>query len=357
MHHTRNLLVLAILLLGGAFAQTTPLGAILATGSAAEGDPAATPSDEALRGATLTVYSGRGESLVAPLVERFTAETGIDVAIRYGDTAQLAVLILEEGAVSPADVFWGQDAGALGALAAAGRLQPVDADLTAGLPGIYTGGSQTWVATSGRARTYAYAPDRVTDQPQSVFDLTDPAWRGRVAWAPTNGSFQAFVTAMRTLHGDDVTRSWLEGMIANDVTAYPNNTTQVEAIAAGEVDIGLVNHYYLLRFLANDPDYPVAQSFFEDGDVGNLVNVAGAGILDTADEPEVAERFLAFLLSDEAQTYFTNEVFEYPVTTTVTPNTSLASLDRVVEASPDVDLDTLDDLDGTLDLLREVGLL
>jgi len=306
---------------------------------------------------TLTVYSGRGESLVAPLVERFTAETGIEVAVRYGDTAQLAVLILEEGAVSPADVYWGQDAGALGALAQAGRLRAVPTALTAELPGIYSGASQTWVATSGRARVFAYAPGRVAALPTSVFDLTAPEWRGRVSWAPTNGSFQAFVTAMRVVHGEDVTRAWLRGMQANGVRAYSNNTTQVEAIAAGEVDVALTNNYYLLRFLANDPNYPVAQAFFADGDVGNLVNVAGAGVLDTSSQSEAAERFVAFLLSDQAQSYFTNEVFEYPVTAAVAPNANLESLERLIEASPDVDLDTLDDLDGTLDLLREVGLL
>lgn len=306
---------------------------------------------------TLTVYSGRGEALVAPLVARFTAETGIEVAVRYGDTAQLAVLILEEGRVSPADVFWGQDAGALGALARAGRLRSVPEALTRGLPSIYVGASQTWVATSGRARVFAYAADRVADLPTSVFDLTAPEWRGRVSWAPTNGSFQAFVTAMRVVHGDDVARDWLRGMRANGVSAYPNNTTQVEAVAAGEIDVALVNHYYLLGFLANDPSYPVAQAFFANGDVGNLVNVAGAGVLDTSNQPEAAERFVAFLLADEAQGYFTNEVFEYPVTTAVAPNANLESLERLVEASPDVDLDTLDDLDGTLDLLREVGLL
>ena len=306
---------------------------------------------------TLTVYSGRGEGLVAPLIERFTAETGIEVAVRYGDTAQLAVLILEEGAASPADVYWGQDAGALGALARAGRLREVPDALTSGLPGIYTGASQTWVATSGRARVFAYAPERVAELPTSVFDLTAPEWRGRVSWAPTNGSFQAFVTAMRVVHGEDATRDWLRGMQRNGTQVYANNTTQVEAIAAGEVDVALVNNYYLLRFLANDPDYPVAQAFFEDGDTGNLVNVAGAGVVDTSAQPEAAERFLAFLLSDEAQAYFTDEVFEYPVTDRVAPNPNLESLARLVEASPDVDLDTLDDLDGTLDLLREVGLL
>ncbi len=308
---------------------------------------------------SLTLYSGRGEALVQPIVERFTAETGIEVSVRYGGTAELAVLILEEGRASPADVFWGQDAGALGALSQAGRLSALPEELTAGLPGIYTSRGGLWVATSGRARVLAYSPERSveTPWPATVFDLTEPQYRGRVAWAPTNGSFQAFVTAMRVVHGETATEAWLRGMIANDVQAYRNNTTQVEAIAAGEVDYALVNNYYLLRFLANDPAYPVAQGFFGDGDVGNLVNVAGAGIVDTSDDREAAEAFLSFMLQEDSQEYFTNVVFEYPVVPGVEPAGALASFDALLAASPDVDLDVLEDLEGTLELLREVGLL
>jgi iron(III) transport system substrate-binding protein len=308
---------------------------------------------------SLTLYAGRGEALVQPLLARFTAETGITVNVRYGDTAQLAVLILEEGRASPADVFWGQDAGALGALATAGRLRAAPDALTAELPAIYAGVGGRWVATSGRARVLAYSPSRTAGAawPESVFDLVDPTYRGRVAWAPTNGSFQAFVTAMRVLHGEDATRAWLRGMMANGVQSYRNNTTQIEAIAAGEVDYALVNNYYLLRYLVTDPAYPVAQGFFADGDVGNLVNVAGAGILDTSRNVAHAERLLTFLLGDEAQRYFTTEVFEYPVTRTVAPNGALATFDELLAASPEVDLDVLEDLQGTLDLLREVGLL
>jgi iron(III) transport system substrate-binding protein len=307
----------------------------------------------------LTLYSGRGEALVQPLVERFTAETGIDVAVRYGGTAELAVLILEEGRASPADVYWGQDAGALGALSLAGRLATLPEALTADLPGIYASRGGVWLATSGRARVLAYSPARTASEPwpSSVFDLTDEAYRGRVAWAPTNGSFQAFVTAMRVVHGEAATEAWLRGMIANDTEPYRNNTTQVEAIAAGEVDYALVNNYYLLRYLDADPNYPVAQDFFDDGDIGNLVNVAGAGIVDTSRNVAAAERFLTFLLEAESQAYFTNEVFEYPVVPGVAPNAALVSFDALLTASPDVDLDVLEDLEGTLELLREVGLL
>ncbi len=308
---------------------------------------------------SLTIYSGRGEALVQPLVEQFTAETGTEVSIRYGGTAELAVLILEEGRASPADVYWGQDAGALGALSQAGRLMQLPTDLTAGLPGIYTSRGGLWIATSGRARVLAYSPERVDlDRwPASIFDLAGAAYAGRVGWAPTNGSFQANVTAMRMVHGEDATETWLRDMLANDVQAYRNNTTLVEAIAAGEIDFALTNNYYLLRFLVNDPGFPVAQAFFDDGDIGNLVNVAGAGIVDTSRNLEAAQRFLAYLLETDSQSYFTDEVYEYPVVPGVTPNERLVSYAALLGASPDVDLDVLEDLEGTLELLREVGLL
>jgi iron(III) transport system substrate-binding protein len=308
---------------------------------------------------SLTVYSGRGEALVQPLVERFQAETGIRVDVRYGATAELAVLLLEEGRASPADVYWGQDAGALGALSVAGRLRPLAAELVADLPGIYTSRGGLWLATSGRARVLAFSPARTAADawPTSVFDLTAEPYRGRVGWAPTNGSFQSFVTAMRVVHGEAATEAWLRGMIAGGVRAYANNTSLVEAIASGEIDYALTNNYYLLRYLDADPAYPVAQGFFADGDIGNLVNVAGAGIVATSRNVEAAERFLAFLLSEEAQAYFTDVVFEYPVVAFVEPNAALERFDDLLAASPDVDLDVLEDLDGTLDLMREVGLL
>jgi len=308
---------------------------------------------------SLTIYSGRGETLVQPLVDRFTAATGISVSVRYGGTAELAVLILEEGRASRADIYWGQDAGALGALSRLGRFAALDPALSAGLPDIFTSRDGVWVATSGRARVLAFSPERTsaTPWPATVFDLSDPIYRGRVAWAPTNGSFQAFVTAMRALHGEDATSAWLRGMIANDVQPYRNNTTMVEAIAAGEVDYAITNHYYLLNFLANDPTYPVAQGFFADGDIGNLVNVAGVGIVDSTRNLDAAQQFVAFLLAEEAQAYFTGVVNEYPVVPGIEPNDALASFAALVAASPDVNLDVLEDLEGTLELLREVGLL
>lgn len=317
--------------------------------------PLAAFADEA----ALVLYSGRSESLVEPVLEMFEDATGISVVAKYGNTAQLALAIQEEGANSPADVFWAQDAGALGALNAEGRFVTLPASISAQVPQELRNPAGTWVATSGRARVLAYAPDRVAaeDLPQSIFDLTDPKWNGRIGWAPTNASFQAFVTSMRVTHGDEKTAAWLKGVKANGAKSYPKNTPIIEALAAGEIDLGLPNHYYLLRFKSKDAAFPVAQTFFAAGDSGNLVNVAGAGVLDSSSNQDAAKQFVEFLLSDKAQEYFTQQVFEYPVVDTVEPNAELISLSDLRAKMPDIDLEDLDDLEATLRLLTDVGLL
>lgn len=307
----------------------------------------------------ITLYAGRGESLVEPLIQRFEEETGVRVNVRYAGTAELAVLLQEEGARSPADIFWAQDAGALGAVARRGLLRSLPHDLYADTPEIYRNAGGEWVATSGRARVVAHATDAATiaSLPRSAFDLTEPRYAGLVGWAPTNASFQSFITAMRVMHGDDRTEAWVTAMIANGTKSYRNNTAIVEAIAAGEITFGITNNYYLLRFLAENPDYPVRQSFFATGDVGNLVNVAGAGILRSAPNPVGAERFLRFLLEQESQRYFTDVVHEYPVTESIAPNPNLESFEQLLSVSPRLDLDAMEDLEGTLQLLRRAGAL
>lgn len=309
--------------------------------------------------AQLTLYVGRGEAFAQPAIDMFTAETGITVEVRYGSTAQLAVLISEEGAASPADVFWAQDAGALGALDVEGLLATVPASIVANVPAKYVHPDLTWVAVSARSRVLAYSTTRVgnLELPASIHDLTDPLYRGRVAWAPGNASFQSFVTALRVTEGEDAARAWLEGMIANGAVSYSNNGGQLDGIAAGEVDFALVNTYYLPPRLAADANYPVAQTFFADGDIGNMANVTGVGVLASSDQKALAEQFVAFLISDAAQSYFTVSGYEYPVTTTVASGEFLLSTEDALRAAPEVDLTDIDDLPGTLQLLTEVGLL
>lgn len=306
----------------------------------------------------LVLYSGRSKSLVEPIVQQFTQETGIQVQVKYGKTAQLSVALLEEGDRSPADVFWSQDAGALGALVNAGMFAPVDEKTLELVPEVYRGADGEWVATSGRARVLAYSSARLSgdDLPASVFDLTDSKYHGVVGWAPANASFQSFVTAMRKTHGDDKTRAWLEAMIQNQAQVYPKNTAIIQGIAAGEIDLGLPNHYYLLRFKTADSAYPVEQTGFTSGDIGNLVNVAGAGVLKTSKHQDAAQAFVAYLLSSKAQQFFASDTFEYPVVADVIPSPKLQPLDQLREGAPQVDLESLEDLQGTLDLLAEVGL-
>jgi iron(III) transport system substrate-binding protein len=305
----------------------------------------------------VTVYSGRSEELVGEVFQRFQDETGIELDVRYGDTAELAATIINEGDRTPADVYFGQDAGALGALQEAGRFATLPDDVVGLVDPAFASTSGEWVGITGRVRVLAYNTDTLSedDVPDTVFDLTDPEWEGRVSWAPTNGSFQAFVTAMRVTEGEDVARDWLEGMIANDVQVFENNASQVEAVGRGEVDVALVNHYYLARFTSEDPDFPVANKFLP-GDIGGLVNVAGVGILEGTDQPAAAEELVRFLLSEDVQNFFgteTNEK-EFPAVQGI----EAEGLPPVEELDPPaIDLSDLEDLQGTLTLLQETGAL
>jgi iron(III) transport system substrate-binding protein len=306
----------------------------------------------------LTIYSGRTQDLVQPLLERFADEEGVAIRVRYGDSAELASTILEEGENSPADVFFAQDAGALGALAEEGRLTELPAGILEAAPAAFRSDDGLWVGVSARARVVAYSTERVdpADLPDTIDAFTGPEWKGRIGWAPTNASFQAFITAFRRLEGDQAAGEWLEGIVANEPIEYPNNLAAVDGVADGEVDVAFVNHYYLFVLKAQEGEtYPVANHYLAGGDPGALVNVAGASILDTAERTDDAERFLRFLLSDRAQRYFAEETYEYPLIDGVPADPRLLPLGRIEH--PGVDLSALSDLEGTLELLRDAGVL
>ncbi|MPZ97923.1 MAG: extracellular solute-binding protein [Dehalococcoidia bacterium] len=353
---------------GGDNGAATPTTDPTAAGdSTAAGDATATATvDPTASGGTpveggagvVTVYSGRSQDLIGPILDTFQQETAIEVEVRYGDTAEMAALLLEEGDRGPADVYIAQDAGALGAVESAGLFADLDPALLDLVPEAYRSPAGQWVGLSGRARVVAYNTEALeeADLPDSILDFTDPQWDGRLGWAPTNGSFQAFVTALRLTEGEDGAREWLEGIVANNPTEYPNNTSIVQAAADGEIDAGFVNHYYLHRFLAEQgEDFGARNHYTGPGDPGTLINVAGAGILSAADSPDEAQQLLEFLLGDEAQSYFTEQTFEYPVVESVEANLDLQSLSELQPV--ELDLGQLDDLQGTLDLLRETGIL
>lgn len=308
----------------------------------------------------LVVYSGRSKTLVDPLIQQFSRKTGIAVDVRYAGSTEMANLLLEEGAQSPADVFFSQDPGALGAVAAKGMLAPLAEPLLAQVDPMYRSRAGDWVGVTGRCRVIAYSTARVAPDalPRSVNELTEPRWAGRVGWAPSNASFQLFVTAMRHTRGDSATREWLLAMKKNGVKDFKSNRPIVQAINDGEIDLGLVNHYYLYGFKKDQgPNVPVANLYLPD-DLGGMMTVAGAGVLKTARSPEAAAQFVEFLLSKEAGDFFVNETGEYSLAggvkgpADVAPPPAPAALQKL-----GVDLGSLSDLRATLDLLRETGVL
>jgi iron(III) transport system substrate-binding protein len=332
------------------------IAVLLPTGSFAQ-SPATSPAVTT----AITIYSGRSESLVAPIVARFTEVTGIPTVVDYGNTTAKTAQILEEGAASPADVVFSQDAGALQELATAGLLAPLPVEALARVPEAYRAADGTWVGTSGRARVAAYSTDRLTEDqlPGTILGFTDPSWKGRIGWAPTNASLLSHVTAMRAALGEDAARGWLEGIRANEPVAYEGNSQAVEGIVNGEVDVALVNHYYRWNLARPVEEaggtYPVANHYFDPGDIGSLVNVAGLGILATSDQPTEAAAFVDFLLSPEAQAYFAESTAEYPLVAGVPLTEGLPPLAEL--GAPPVNLGQLEDLAGTLALMRELGLI
>jgi iron(III) transport system substrate-binding protein len=295
---------------------------------------------------------------VQPILDRFSEETGIEVRVRYGDTAEMAAAILEEGQNTPADVYYGQDAGALGALALEGMARKIPDDALERVDSRFRSPDGLWVGSSGRARTVIYDTDRLDegDLPASILDYADSQWENMLGWAPTNGSFQAWITALRVLEGEDVAREWLEEINALNPLVYEGNMPIVGAAMSGEIAAGFVNHYYLYRERAEaGGDVGAENYFFRDGDIGGLINVAGMAILEPSQNVEQAEMLVDFMLQQEAQEYFAAETFEYPLVQGIEPAAELPSLDEL--ETPDIDLSNLEDLEGTLALLQEVGLI
>jgi len=305
---------------------------------------------------TLTIYSGREEKLIAPLIAKAEKDLGMDIEVRYGDTAELAIALLEEGKNSRADLFFAQDAGALGAVAKENRTLPIPAALLGKVEPQFRSSTGQWVGVSGRARVIDYNTKLVkpSELPTSVSQLTDPKWRGKVGWAPSNGSFQSFITGMRLLQGDQKTLAWLKAMKANGTKDYAKNAAIVEALGRGEIALGLVNNYYLYRFNKDNPNFPVAHHYTRN-DAGSMVNVAGLAVLNTTDQKSDAEKFVAYMLSNPAQTYFAKETNEYPLVKGVQASQKQIPLNQL--QPPKINLSNLSDLQGTVSLLQEAGLL
>jgi iron(III) transport system substrate-binding protein len=304
----------------------------------------------------LTIYSGRSEEFIAPFFANWEKESGIKLNVRYGDSAELAAQILEEGANSPADLFLSQDAGSLGAISAAGLFSKLPTSVGADIEDIYIAGDRSWVGVTGRARVFAYNPAAVSVLPKSISDLTKPAYKAKVGIAPSNASFQAFVTALINEKGAKFAESWLKAMQANDAQIYLKNSAIVEAIDKGEIDLGLVNHYYTWEVSqALGREIAVENGFFTPGDIGNLVNVSGVGVLATSKKTQEAQDLINYLTSDVAQSLFVEQTHEYSLIPGKKAPATLPEIKSI--GAPQVDLGSLENVQATQDLLTKVGLL
>lgn len=325
------------------------------SGGGSTGGPGAAGDKEG----PLVIYSGRSETLVKPVLDKVEAAVGRKVEVQYAGSAELAAKLMEEGDRSPADLFFSQDAGALGALKKGDLLATLDDATVEGIEPAFVDPDKKWVATSGRARVVAYNKQTAPEAAdlKTVDDVLKPEHRGQIGYVPTNASFQSFVTALRVTKGEDGARQWLTGLKALEPKVYANNNAALEAVERGEVKLSLINHYYWYRFAeGKNPDQvKSALTYFPASDPAGLINVAGVGVLASSERPEAAQKAVAYLLSTDAQEYFASETAEYPVRAGVQPSFDLRPLD--LSDASNIDLNDLDSLDQTQAMLRDLGMI
>jgi iron(III) transport system substrate-binding protein len=288
------------------------------------------------------------------LIEEFQNETGIEVEVRYAGSSELAATLLAEGDDSEADVFFAQDPASLGAVAE--MMTSLPEETLALVDDRFRDGDGRWVGTSGRVRVLVHNLDSDIPLPQTIDDVVSPEWAGQLGVAPTNGSFLAFVAAMILERGEEATLEWLEALAAIDPVDFEDNAPIVEATDSGELDGGLVNHYYLLRLRAEGLGENAENWFIPAGDVGSLVMPAGAAILSGTARPDAAQQFVDFLLSEEAQSYFGTETLEYPLIDGVAGPEGVPPLSEI--EAPDIDLSQLAGVAAlATELVAEAGLV
>jgi iron(III) transport system substrate-binding protein len=305
----------------------------------------------------ITLYSGRIPAAIGGAVDNYEADVDQNVQVRFGDTGDLAATLIEEADNSPADVYFAQEPGAIGALSERGLLAELPQDIFNRVPPEYLDPDGTWVGVTGRARVLAYGPDvEESELPDSPLELTDPEWKGRVGWSPASESLQQYVTALRLEYGDDTAREWLEGMVANDAVDFPDNVSIRDSIASGEIDVGLLNHYYVAQAIAAEgPDYPVKLFYPPDG-LGSLMLLTSVGVLESSDRKEDAFDFVRSLLSPEGQKYFTGSSKEYPLAKGVKLDPSLEVPLKDIPV-PTGDLSDIAETQATIELMQDAGAL
>ncbi|RWP63374.1 iron ABC transporter substrate-binding protein [Mesorhizobium sp.] len=306
----------------------------------------------------IVVYNAQHESLTNAWVEGFTKETGIKVTVRHGGDSDFSNQIVAEGAASPADVFLTENSPAMVLVESSGLFAPVDADTLAQIPNEYQPASGRWVGIAARSTVFAYNKTKLNAEqlPKSLLELADPSWKGRWAASPSGADFQAIVSALLQLKGEAATADWLKAMKAN-FTAYKGNSTVMKAVNAGEVDGGVIYHYYYYGDQAKTGENTsnVGLHYFKNQDPGAFVSVSGGGVLASSKHPKEAQAFLKWVTGKGGQDVLkTGNSFEYAVGKGAESNPALVPLADL--QAPKVDATTLNSRKVT-DLMTAAGLL
>ena len=332
---------------------------------AACGAPATTPVVteapavvETLSG-PLVIYSGRSEALIQPVIDAFKAQhPNVDVLLKSGNNSELANALLEEQNNPQADVFITTELITIQSLAQQGAFasyRPTGADQ---IPAEFVGEDNMWVGLTRRVRVIMYNTELVSEAeaPKSIFDLTDPKWRGQIALAgSTNGSMQAQIAAMRQLIGEEETEAWLNGLIENEATFFGGHTDVRKAVGAGEFKVGLVNHYYYYLQKAEGSPVGIVFPDQEEDQIGLITNATAAAIVKDAPNRANAEAFIDFLLSEQGQKLFAELNYEYPLRSGVVLSPDVLALEEFRFADVNVS-QAAQDVDETFALIEKVNL-
>lgn len=308
----------------------------------------------------ITLYNGQHKDATIALIEGFTAATGIEVIERDGGSAELAHQIVEEGSRSPADLIYTEDASPLFMLAGAGLLAPINPEANAAIPADYKDADGLWTGVLARSRVVAYNPELIAeaDLPASVLDLVNPEWKGLFAFVPTSGAFQAQLSAMIKIEGRDEALAWLRG-ISETGTIYRKNGLALDAVERGEIAFALLNNYYWDGMVAERGIDNVTSRlyFFGNQDLGEMLSVAGMGILASSSHQEAANAFIAYATGVEGQTILAEHSNQYPLNPEVATPPTLKPFAELTPPSGTLDLGELSDGSAAVELLEEAGLL
>lgn len=316
------------------------------------------PASEAEIGGEITVYNAQHESMTQAWVDEFTEQTGVKVTLRQGSDTEMSNQILQEGERSPADVFITENSPAMTQVENAGLFSDLTEETQENVPEEYRPSTNKWAGVAARSTLFVYNPEEVSEAelPESIMDLSDPEWSGRWGAAVGGADFQAIVSAMLDVEGEEATSEWLSA-VKDGAKIYPKNGAAMKAVNSGEVDAAVIYHYYYTADQAGTGENSnnVSPYYFKGGDAGAFVSVSGAGVLESSDNQAAANAFLEFITSKEGQeTLSAGSDYEYPVSAEVEPREGLVPLEEL--EAPAIDPADLND-EKVVELMTSAGLL